>query len=554
MTAGSRSTGISSVAVPGREPVRQRPVAGQHAPRARAAAVVEHRVGATRRREARCSARRAPRTAAARRRAPAACVSRATSWASSQSAGRARRPRRRGGRASARASSRSRAGERSCSMSTSALSVGRPEVAVDEARDVLVEPEAEQEVVAAIGVGLRDLARAADGRDAAVRRGSVTAASGPAAGARRSPWSRCASASRRASARRSARVGSAGRPGSIGQPGRSGAAVDGAAAGRLAGPMPPVSPTNGIPWRSTASRLIRSAAVFWVGDLADVGRLLVGASSAGRGRCPSACRPSATRGGSGPCSPSRDSRSSDSCSQIWSAPSDGWATSRSPSAMSCRVRGDELVAGHGRPRRRRADHRLAVGAGAQRPRPRACPSPIGAPSNAVTGRMPATLERQERLVGARRGRRASAAPSTGAARRAPPSPSSHDRVVPGRIAQSSDGVASSSAPSRAEPDEEDVGARRLRQVVVDGQEQRVVGAGPARLEPRVDVLGAGRRLQRGQRVLRVAPDGRRDEVEAALQVAGGRRRRPARPGSTTWPATPRRAAARRAPGTARATR
>ena len=40
-------------------------------------------------------------------------------------------------------------------------------------------------------------------------------------------------------------------------------------------PTPPVSPRNGMPWRSTASRLIRSAAVFCDGHLAHVGRLLV---------------------------------------------------------------------------------------------------------------------------------------------------------------------------------------------------------------------------------------------------------------------------------------
>ena len=38
-------------------------------------------------------------------------------------------------------------------------------------------------------------------------------------------------------------------------------------------------------------------------------------------------------------------------------------------------------------------------------------------------------------------------------------------------------------PSPRAPDEEDVGRRALRQVIVDGQEERVVGARPARLEP-----------------------------------------------------------------------
>ncbi len=52
-----------------------------------------------------------------------------------------------------------------------------------------------------------------------------------------------------------------------------GRAVDAAVGGRLGvggavveapSPGPPVSPTNGMCWRSTASRLIRSAAFFWV--------------------------------------------------------------------------------------------------------------------------------------------------------------------------------------------------------------------------------------------------------------------------------------------------
>src|SRR4029079_8601379 len=53
-----------------------------------------------------------------------------------------------------------------------------------------------------------------------------------------------------------------------------------------------------------------------------------------------------------------------------------------------------------------------------------------------------------------------------------------------------------------------------------GEEERVSRAGAAALEPRVDVVGARRRLERHERVLRVAPDRGRDEVQAALEVVG----------------------------------
>ena len=89
--------------------------------------------------------------------------------------------------------------------------------------------------------------------------------------------------------------------------------------------------------------------------------------------------------------------------------------------------------------------------------------------------------------------------------------------MPGRIAQSSDGRRQLSAAA----DQEHVRRRRLRQVAVDGQEQRVVGAGAAGLESGVDVVGAGRGLEGRQRVRRVAPDAARDEVQAALEVVGG---------------------------------
>ena len=45
-------------------------------------------------------------------------------------------------------------------------------------------------------------------------------------------------------------------------PATSSPAADGTSPMPWPAPTPPVSPRNGIPWRSTASRLIRSAAVF----------------------------------------------------------------------------------------------------------------------------------------------------------------------------------------------------------------------------------------------------------------------------------------------------
>ena len=98
------------------------------------------------------------------------------------------------------------------------LEVGRPEVAVDEARDVLVEPQAEQDVVAGDRVRGRHRPRAADGRDAFGHRCILSGR-----GARRASWSRWASAWRRASARRSDS------PGSGGSPARSGARSGGRA-------------------------------------------------------------------------------------------------------------------------------------------------------------------------------------------------------------------------------------------------------------------------------------------------------------------------------------
>ena len=140
----------------------------------------------------------------------AACVSSATSWASSQA------------RRSASATSAASRSRRSAASSRSrgrcaallhvdpGLELGRAEVAVDEPGDVLVEPEGEQEVVACDRIGRRHRPRPAHRRHAG--------------------------AGRRSAARRTRQASPA--------------------------PKPPVSPANGMCWRSTASRLIRRAAVF----------------------------------------------------------------------------------------------------------------------------------------------------------------------------------------------------------------------------------------------------------------------------------------------------
>ena len=148
------------------------------------------------------------------------------------------------------------------------------------------------------------------------------------------------------------------------------------------------------------------------------------------------------------------------------------------------------------------------------------------PSNRVTGRIPATLDDTNASSAAARSRGVSHA-STGRRPTRSAQPSSHDRVVPGRIAQSSAGVASSSFAVLRVTDEEDVGAGRLGQQALDRQEQRVVRAGAPRLEPGVDVVGTRRRLEHGQRVLRIAADRRRREVDPLLEMA--RRRRHDRP-------------------------
>ena len=252
---------------------------------------------------------------------------------------RSRRPSRARRRA---ASSRSRAGESLLHVDLR-FERGRPEVGVDQARRLLVEAQPEQQVVAGDGVRLRDRPRSTDRRDARGRHRCMRSGRG----ARGASWSRCSSACRRASASRSASDGSIGQAGRPGARSTRGPARGPASVARVAEPTPPVSPTNGMP-----------LALDRVEAHPQRGRLLRRrprgrrrpprrASSAARGRWPSACRPAATRGGSGPCCPTRSaSRSSESWSQICSAPSDGSAVRRSPSAIELPRPADELVAGH----------------------------------------------------------------------------------------------------------------------------------------------------------------------------------------------------------------
>ena len=170
---------------------------------------------------------------------------------------------------------------------------------------MLVEPEAETDVVAGDAIGSGDRSRATDRGNRVRWSGRSVRALGnrPAQrcirsgrGARGASWSRCSSARRRASARRSARPGSSGSPlrsgarsrapGSVVARAVTSGGVDAASAagppsrraspdaGRRS-PSPPDSPTNGIRCRSAASRLIRSAAVFWDRHLSDVVGLFV---------------------------------------------------------------------------------------------------------------------------------------------------------------------------------------------------------------------------------------------------------------------------------------
>ena len=166
------------------------------------------------------------------------------------------------------------------------LEVGWPEVPVHDPRDVLVQPQGDQQVVACDRVGHRDVAAPAHrggSRTWLTRRVHRWRRSGR--GARRSSWSSCSVAARRAASRRAARSGSSGmdrrepwarcrwatavgpRHPTSAAPSEPSPVVPAGAPGTspmpCPAPMPPVSPRNGMPCRSTASRLIRSAAVFW---------------------------------------------------------------------------------------------------------------------------------------------------------------------------------------------------------------------------------------------------------------------------------------------------
>ena len=166
---------------------------------------------------------------------------------------------------------------------------------------MLIEPEREEQVVAGDGIGSRDGARATDRGNRRLRRlvglgrrsgrpplNVASAPDGARGGVVIEVLLRAASSLRQALGearleRQASSVGSAvdrsaraadvpaARPSSSSSAAARRASTSGPRRARAAR-----SPTNGIRWRSTASRLIRSAAVFCDRDLADVGGLLVG--------------------------------------------------------------------------------------------------------------------------------------------------------------------------------------------------------------------------------------------------------------------------------------
>ena len=200
-------------------------------------------------------------------------------------------------------------------------------------------------------------------------------------GARRSPWSRCASARRRGASAKVARRGTgpaAGRP------------------GRAPDPQGRGDPRHRTPPRSTAptqpARLADEGHLLTL-DRVEAhpqrGRLLLRRprgrmslprrpSSALPGRSPWVFQPSTTPGDSGPCSPRPSrSRSSDRWSQTWkpTGRATGAAWSRSPSSTRWRVAPISSSRVTRSPRRGSlgrlaADHRLAIGACSSRPRAR----------------------------------------------------------------------------------------------------------------------------------------------------------------------------------------
>ena len=153
------------------------------------------------------------------------------------------------------------------------LQVGRAEVAVDEAGDVPVEAEREEEVVAGDRIWERDVPPAADRRGPGAAHRCIRLRPG-----RPRPVVRVIVAGRRVARlpdsgrelvnlRRDVEADAAGPVadhlrGADGPcPAPTGPCP--APTGPCPAPTPPDSPRNGIPCRSTASRLIRSAAVFW---------------------------------------------------------------------------------------------------------------------------------------------------------------------------------------------------------------------------------------------------------------------------------------------------
>ena len=249
------------------------------------------------------------------------------------------------------------------------------------------------------------------------------------------------------------------------------------------GATPPSSPRNGMPWRSTASRLIRSAAVFGLRDLADVGGLLVGRHrpaaddvlrladhqpgevvaihrAPGRGE-----QVVATAGAT---SGARERRAAaEPLALVDELPGPGTSSrgssdaSRSPrmnASRSARARGGSTDPGS--------------------------PAPMGAPAKRVTGRIPATLLRQERLVGL--GQVAGREPAL-VGRRPTRAPQRQDpRARRARQDRAGRAPAWRARRPRTRNTLADVA---LGQEPVDREEERVVRAGPAGLEAGVHVVG-----------------------------------------------------------------
>ena len=198
------------------------------------------------------------------------------------------------------------------------LELSGPEVAIDRPGQVLVEPEAQEEVVPRDVIRRRDLARAADGRDACRRHRSSRSLRG-ARGVPSAAWDPCSDAAFRASSSRRCMSGSSGIERRVvcamwARAASAGSSPSSAPSRRRTYPRPgprpsPVPRRRRRSPRGTASPGARrrrgsSGAPPSSGPRPRARtpppRRL---SSRGRARCPSACRPSARRGGSGPSSP-----------------------------------------------------------------------------------------------------------------------------------------------------------------------------------------------------------------------------------------------------------